>query len=188
MWKEVAIWIFIVISAIWVFYDAKSIGVRKGLITGLGNMNPIGWFFAVLLLCALSLPLYLMKRGTFKKETGRPGLTLAWLAFGFIMGLLVVASPSSNPSSSSNSQQSSVENKITSQFSSWNGEHRNLTKYIKYNMKDPGSYEHVETRFSTGSDLIVITRYRGKNSFGAYNVDTVKARIDINTGGILEIM
>jgi hypothetical protein len=55
------------ISAIWVFFDAKSIGVKKGLITGLGNMGPVGWFFVTLLLWIVGFPMYLYYRGDFKK-------------------------------------------------------------------------------------------------------------------------
>ena len=54
-------------TSIWVLVDAKSIGVKKGQITGLGNMGPWGWFFACLLLWIVGFPMYLIKRGEFKK-------------------------------------------------------------------------------------------------------------------------
>jgi tetratricopeptide (TPR) repeat protein len=53
--------------SLWVLYDAKQIGVRKGLIKGLGNMGPWGWYIACLLLWIVVLPFYLYKRNEFIK-------------------------------------------------------------------------------------------------------------------------
>ncbi len=60
-------WIIVLGSAGWVLYDAKSIGVRKGVITGIGNMGPWAWFFGCLLLWIVAFPMYLIKRGDFIK-------------------------------------------------------------------------------------------------------------------------
>ena len=54
-------------SSIWVYFDAKAIGVRKGLITGLTDMGPGGWFFVSLLLWIVGFPAYLATRGKYKK-------------------------------------------------------------------------------------------------------------------------
>ncbi|NOR69985.1 MAG: hypothetical protein GQ532_09895 [Methylomarinum sp.] len=86
-------WFFIiVVSAIWVFFDAKSIGVKKGLVSGLGNMNPVGWFFAVLLLWIVGFPAYLFYRGKFKAETGEPGTNLLYLVAGLVVAMIVGSS------------------------------------------------------------------------------------------------
>jgi len=70
---------------------------------------------------------------------------------------------------------------IEKQFSVWNGAHRNLQIYIKENMSDPDSYEHVDTKFNDkGTYLIVLTKFRGKNAFGATVTSTVKAEIGLN--------
>jgi hypothetical protein len=55
------------LTALWVLIDAKSIGVRKGLITGMGNMGPWAWFFGCLVIWIIAFPLYLAKRGDFKR-------------------------------------------------------------------------------------------------------------------------
>lgn len=60
-------WIIVLGSAGWVLYDAKSIGVKKGVITGMGNMGPWAWFFGCLLLWIIAFPMYLIKRGEFIK-------------------------------------------------------------------------------------------------------------------------
>jgi hypothetical protein len=60
--------VFLVVigTSIWVLVDAKSIGVKKGQIKGMGNMGPGGWFFVCLLLWIIGFPFYLAKRNEFK--------------------------------------------------------------------------------------------------------------------------
>ena len=58
-------------TSIWVLFDAKSIGVRKGQIEGIANMGPWGWFFVCLLLWIIGFPVYLAKRGEFKRINGK---------------------------------------------------------------------------------------------------------------------
>jgi hypothetical protein len=60
-------WIIVVGSAIWVLIDAKNIGVKKGLVPGLGNIGPWGWFFVTLLLWIIGFPMYLYYRNDFKR-------------------------------------------------------------------------------------------------------------------------
>lgn len=60
-------WIIVLGSAGWVLYDAKNIGVKKDVITGMGNMGPWAWFFATLFLWIIAFPMYLIKRGDFIK-------------------------------------------------------------------------------------------------------------------------
>lgn len=59
--------LFIVGSAIWVFFDAKSIGVKKGQLTGLVNLSPFGWFLVTLLIWIIGFPAYLANRGKLKE-------------------------------------------------------------------------------------------------------------------------
>lgn len=77
-------------------------------------------------------------------------------------------------------------NSIKKQFSSWDGSHRNLEQSIKNSMNDPDSYEHVETKYiDKGSHLVVVTTFRGRNSFGGKVINKVTAKVDLN-GSILE--
>jgi len=64
---EALVWLVVIGTAIWVYFDANAIGVRKGLITGLGNMGPGGWAAATLLFWIIGFPLYLAKRGQLKQ-------------------------------------------------------------------------------------------------------------------------
>ena len=51
------------VLAIFVLYDAKKIGIRKGLVTGLGNLSAWGWFWATSILGILGFGIYWYYRG-----------------------------------------------------------------------------------------------------------------------------
>lgn len=61
------IWIIVIATSVWVLVDAKTIGVKKGQIQGMGNMGPWGWFFVCLMLWIIGFPFYLAKRPEFKR-------------------------------------------------------------------------------------------------------------------------
>ncbi|MFK5895068.1 MAG: zinc ribbon domain-containing protein [Pseudomonadota bacterium] len=76
---------------------------------------------------------------------------------------------------------------IEKSFSSWDGSHRGLESTIKASMNDPGSYEHVETRYGDkGSYLFLQTTFRGKNKFGGVVKQTISAKASLE-GKILQI-
>ncbi len=78
---------------------------------------------------------------------------------------------------------------LEKQFSSWDGSHIELTKIIKKSMNDPDSYEHEETVYwDMGDHLVIRTTFRGKNAFGGVVKNWVKAKADINTGQIIEVI
>lgn len=79
------------------------------------------------------------------------------------------------------------QEQIAEQFSSWDGSHPNLTKYIMKSMHDPDSYEHVETRYEDKGDyLIVATKFRGTNAFGGKITQIVVAECSLK-GEVLKI-
>ena len=69
---ESIIFLLIIGTSIWVLFDAKSIGVKKGQIKGLANIGPWGWFFGCLLLWIVGFPLYLANRNKFKSINQHP--------------------------------------------------------------------------------------------------------------------
>lgn len=78
--------------------------------------------------------------------------------------------------------------RIEKQFSSWDGSHPALSRLLEDNMRDPDSYEHIETRFrEDGNSIFVVTKFRGANGFGGMTIQTVSARVDFN-GNVLEIV
>lgn len=78
----VIIWLTVIASSIWVLVDAKSIGVKKGQIKGVGNIGPWGWFFVCLLLWIIGFPFYLYKRGEYKRVNGKAGGTVVATSIG----------------------------------------------------------------------------------------------------------
>jgi len=56
------IWLIIIGTSIWVFIDAKKIGVKKGQLKGIFNMAPGGWLIVCLGLWIIGFPAYLIKR------------------------------------------------------------------------------------------------------------------------------
>jgi hypothetical protein len=65
------IYLLVIGTSLWVLFDANSIGVKKGQIKGMGDMGPAGWFIVCLLLWIVGFPLYLAKRGEFKRVNGK---------------------------------------------------------------------------------------------------------------------
>lgn len=51
-----------VTGIVWVTIDTKRIGVKKGLINGLGNMSRTGWIVATILIWIIAIPLYVFQR------------------------------------------------------------------------------------------------------------------------------
>lgn len=59
------------------------------------------------------------------------------------------------------------KDKFEAQFNP-DGSHINLTKWIKHEMDDPESYEHIVTiSDKRGKYNMLIVEFRGKNAFGA---------------------
>jgi len=58
-------WPIIIVTSLWVFFDAKRIGIKKGQITGIANLGPGGWLIACLLLWVVAFPIYVVKRPQF---------------------------------------------------------------------------------------------------------------------------
>jgi len=82
---------------------------------------------------------------------------------------------------------------VMDQFSRWDGSHAATSAFIKRSMHDPDSFKHVETKFNIQShnsppDMIVLTKFRGTNVLGAVVTDTVKVRVDLQTGQVLGVI
>jgi TM2 domain-containing membrane protein YozV len=77
---------------------------------------------------------------------------------------------------------------IEDAFSAWDGSHIMLTQFIKDNMNDPKSYDHVETRYRDDGDYITVqVKFRGKNAFGGVVLNTIIAKCSLD-GQVLEII
>jgi ssDNA-binding Zn-finger/Zn-ribbon topoisomerase 1 len=60
-------WLIVIGTSIWVWVDAAQIGVKKEWSPGLFGLNPGGWFLTCLLFWIIGFPVYLVKRGDFKR-------------------------------------------------------------------------------------------------------------------------
>lgn len=65
-------------------------------------------------------------------------------------------------------------------LSGWDGSHRGVKDYTKKNMREPDSFEHIETRITpvddNGRHTLSMT-YRARNGFGGMNVAVAVATI-----------
>ena len=64
---QIILSVVVIVSSVWVAFDASQIGIRKGLKKGALDMGPAGWFFACLLGWILVFPLYLSRRPELKR-------------------------------------------------------------------------------------------------------------------------
>jgi hypothetical protein len=70
-------------------------------------------------------------------------------------------------------------------LSGWDGANRSTVKQVKSSLRNPDSFEHVETRITpldekTGEHNLGMT-YRAQNGFGGMNVETIYARVSSST-------
>lgn len=64
-------------------------------------------------------------------------------------------------------------------FSPWDGSVHSVEEAVKARLKDPGSYKHIETRytdFGTGN-IKIFTQYRARNSFNALIPESATAEV-----------
>ncbi len=58
--------LLVALLAVLVYLDARKLGLRKGLVPGIGNASPANWSLVTLLVGIVGLPLYLFYRGRYK--------------------------------------------------------------------------------------------------------------------------
>ena len=76
------------------------------------------------------------------------------------------------------------------QFSLWNGSHRNTVEYVKRQMHNPKSFEHVETRYTDYAEKgfrHIQMKYRGTNLFNAVVTNSIWVKVDLD-GNVIEVL
>ena len=108
----------------------------------------------------------------------------------FVIVALVSVAIEDSDSGTASTQPAELSRKETVEeaFSAWDGSHLELTKVIKDDMHDAGSYEHVETLYWDKGDYILVqTKFRGTNAFGAKVLDSVTAKCTVD-GQVIELV
>ena len=65
-------------------------------------------------------------------------------------------------------------------LSSWDGSHRQLVRALKLSLRDPDSFEHVETRITPANakgEHLLTMQYRARNGFGGMNIGRLIATV-----------
>jgi hypothetical protein len=79
----------------------------------------------------------------------------------------------------SKDEPKTTREKFEEAFSPVNGRHLKLTESVQMNLKDPSSFEHIQTVFYNNTNYYIVRmQYRAKNSFGGYIVNTATAKVD----------
>jgi hypothetical protein len=114
---------------------------------------------------------------------------IAWGSGSLVNWLIGDRPPSAAPSRAAKKAEKPLEPVVENAppkldrfhcLSAWDGTYSALINVVKENLRDPGSFEHVETRISEIAEdgrQDVIMRYRAKNGFGGVNVQYAKGRL-----------
>lgn len=74
--------------------------------------------------------------------------------------------------------------------SHWDGSVHDVVDAVKNNLREPSSFEHIETKVSLVSkddEQVVVMKYRARNGFGGMNVESVVALIKNSNCTVKEI-
>jgi hypothetical protein len=120
-----------------------------------------------------------------KKQSINTGCLIGLLAF--IVILLVIILPG-EPEKDLSPEESRTK-AILDQFSTADGRHYNLQFFVEDHLNDPDSFEHISTEYAVKEDHILVRmQYRAKNGFNALIRKEVTAKVDLETGTVLEIV
>lgn len=75
-------------------------------------------------------------------------------------------------------------------LSDWDGSHRAMQDAVKEHLRNPGSFEHIETAITPLDEKgqhRVTMRYRAENGFGGMNVEQAAGIIDGETCNLLHL-
>ncbi|WP_432799649.1 hypothetical protein [Poriferisphaera sp. WC338] len=134
-----------------------------------------------------------MKEAMRKKREENPGMykfntTAGPIALVIVVVLFIVAivvAVSQDDSSGKTGRNANVTPRAA-KFSSWDGSHYGLVAYVKKQMKNPDSFDHISTvKLNEGGSYVVTMKFRGTNSFGGVVPQSVTAKVDKKTGKVI---
>lgn len=88
-----------------------------------------------------------------------------------------------------NARQAAAENDRAKCLSSWDGSIPALKRYVRERLRNPRSFEHIETRAAEpeNSTQMVVMTYRGENGFGGLTQGSAIARVNFRTCEIINV-
>lgn len=72
----------------------------------------------------------------------------------------------------------------------WDGSHRALVDAVEQRLRNPSSFEHIETSITPVDEKgqhRVVMRYRAENGFGGMNVEAVTASVEYDTCRLVQV-
>lgn len=70
----------------------------------------------------------------------------------------------------------------------WDGSHIKLSEFVRKNLHNPSSFEHVQTKYTVYKDYAIVTmNYRAKNAFNATILNSVKAEVSLKDCSVLGV-
>ena len=148
-------------SSIWVFNDAKKIGVTKGQLPGIADLSPGGWLVACLGLWIISFPTYILKRGALlkanQKGSDSTAVTIGGLA---VVAMFVVLSVMGLQQAKHSMLEASAQEVVTN-IVHGNGGSASCIR-VKITEKVSDSAYRATATLSNGNDLPVIITDEGE--------------------------
>ena len=131
-----------------------------------------------------------MNRTKPRKKRGKLFYVLCIFGACFILG--VIGNLMDPPSKSTKISKKTVttQDALKKQFSAWDGSHYKTVRYVKKIMKNPKSFEHVQTKYNDFSGQgyrVIHMTYRGTNSFNAIVTNTISVKVNLQ-GDVLSIL
>lgn len=103
----------------------------------------------------------------------------AVLSLGAFILFLVLAAGSGNSNEQTPEQKAEDRQKGFHCLSAWDGSHREVVRRVERRLRDPDSFEHIETKITPNQNgkHRLIMEYRARNGFGGMTVGTAVATI-----------
>lgn len=110
-----------------------------------------------------------------KNQPSAAGIVIVMIILGVSLYSCSGGGESAQDESDRRAQEANDKRKGFHCLSSWDGSHAAFKRDVKNRMRDPSSFEHIETgvtSISSSNTHNVHMKYRAKNGFGGYVVGT----------------
>ena len=113
------------------------------------------------------------------------GVLAAIVLAGIALNSVTSGPPATNETATAAKQAADAERhrKGFHCLDDWGGSNSSLVDQVKADLRDPDSFQHIETRITpvVNGGHMAIMRYRAHNGFGGMNLGTARAIVDTKT-------